>query len=107
MRVKSPPASTGDNNSGVNKAIGIEAADRDAHEILKEIGIPDGPDGIQTVPKSAATEEDLEALARITQDILEAMAQKPAHGGHYKELEDLLKVGRGYVQRWASIILKR
>jgi hypothetical protein len=52
------------------------------------IGEPEG--------RTATASDDLNALARITQDILDAMAQKPsAQGGQYKELEELLKVGVG------------
>ena len=63
-----------------------------------EAGLPIGGNkewaGIEPESKTAAA-SDLDALAQITQDIVDAMAQKPAHGGHYKDLEDMLQVGWG------------
>ncbi len=89
MKVKSPVVST----SRADITAGY--VHNDEQETIAELCRSAA--GNKSEGKAAATAEDRGALARITQDILEAMAQKPAHGGHYKELEDLLKVGRGFI----------
>ncbi len=94
MKVKSPAAASG--RADITAGGYAGGGHSDEQETIAELCRPAAGIG-GSEGNGAATAEDLGALARITQDILEAMAQKPAQGGHYKELEDLLKVGRGFI----------
>ena len=86
-RSSGPDATTAE--ATINRTAATPAAAR-----CFEAATPAAGSSITAATTAAASSEDLNVLALITQDILDAMAQKPAHGGHYKELEEMLQVGR-------------